>query len=143
MATARSANQRAVRIVISAAVIIGAFSMLFFTMAQKDAQLYKHVDEVMGSPAQYYGKNLQLHGNVDGAVKKRPDTLDYQFTIKHGSSTVLATYSGIVPDTFKTGSEVVLTGKLEPDGFHATDITAKCPSKYQPADGSRANSGGE
>jgi cytochrome c-type biogenesis protein CcmE len=139
MATAR---QRAVRIIISSVVIIGAFSMLFFAMAQKDAQFYKHVDEVMVSPAQWYGKSMQLHGFVDGMPRKRPDTLDYLFIVKQGDAKVTATYSGIVPDTFKAGSEVVLTGKLQPDGFHATDILAKCPSKYTPADGSRANSGG-
>ena len=29
-----------------------------------------------------------------------------------------ASYTGIVPDTFKDDSEVVLTGTLTPDGFH-------------------------
>jgi cytochrome c-type biogenesis protein CcmE len=37
-----------------------------------------------------------------------------------------------VPDTFKNDSEVVLEGTLGPDGFHATGMTAKCPSKYEP-----------
>lgn len=109
--------------------------MLFFSMAQKDAQFYKHVDEVMGNPGQWYGKNLQLHGFVDGQVLVNKDSLDYLFHIKRGNAVVSAQYTGIVPDTFKTGSEVVLTGRLEPDGFHATSIMAKCPSKYQPADG--------
>ena len=45
---------------------------------------------------------------------------------------VRASYTGIVPDTFKNDSEVVLTGTLGPDGFHATGMTAKCPSKYEP-----------
>jgi cytochrome c-type biogenesis protein CcmE len=26
----------------------------------------------------------------------------------------------------------VLTGTLAPEGFHATNMTAKCPSKYEP-----------
>ena len=138
-----TARQRAVRIILSSAVVIGAFSTLFFAMAQKDAQFYKHVDEVMVSPGQWYGKNMQLHGFVDGTPRKKPDTLDYQFTVKQGTAKVVATYSGIVPDTFKADSEVVLTGKLEPDGFHATDILAKCPSKYTPTNGSRATSGGD
>ena len=109
--------------------------MLFFAMAQKDAQFYKHVDEVMSSPSQWYGKSLQLHGFVDGTVMRRPDTLDYRFSVKKGTAVVPAIYTGIVPDTFKTGSEVVLnTGRLEPDGFHTESIMAKCSSKYQ-ADG--------
>jgi cytochrome c-type biogenesis protein CcmE len=48
---------------------------------------------------------------------------------------VLASYQGIVPDTFKGGSEVVLTGRLGPEGFHVDPkgVMAKCPSKYDPA----------
>ena len=44
-----------------------------------------------------------------------------------------ATYTGIVPDTFKDGAEVVLTGRLGPDGFQVepNGVTAKCPSKYE------------
>ena len=34
-----------------------------------------------------------------------------------------ATYTGITPDTFVNDSEVVLTGTLAPDGFHATNMT--------------------
>jgi cytochrome c-type biogenesis protein CcmE len=131
-----TSRQRAVRIVISVVVLTGAFSALFFAMAQKDAQFYKHVDEVMANPSQWYGRSLQLHGFVDGTVLRRPDTLDYRFSIKKGTAVVPAIYTGIVPDTFKTGSEVVLTGRLEPDGFHTESIMAKCPSKYQPTDGS-------
>jgi len=137
-------QQTAVRIVISAVIIVGAFSMLFFAMAQKDALFYKHVDEVMASPDQWYGKRLQLHGFVDGTVMQRPNTLDYQFSVKSGTAIVQASYTGIVPDTFKTGSEVVVTGQLEKDGFHATDIMAKCPSKYTPADpGAGSRAGGD
>jgi cytochrome c-type biogenesis protein CcmE len=36
-----------------------------------------------------------------------------------------------VPDTYKNDSEVVLEGTLGPEGFHATAMTAKCPSKYE------------
>jgi len=46
-----------------------------------------------------------------------------------------AFYTGIVPDTFKDDSEVVLTGMLTKDGFMANDLTAKCPSKYDEATG--------
>ena len=88
------------------------------------------------------GKSLQLHGFVDGQVFQKKNTLQYEFHIKKGDAEVFATYTGIVPDTFKTGSEVVLTGRLQSDGFHATDIMAKCPSKYQPADGTANTAGG-
>ncbi len=138
-------QQTAVRIIISAVIIVGAFSALFFAMAQKDALFYKHVDEVMVSPDQWYGKHIQLHGFVDGQPRVRPNTLEYLFSIKNGGSVVPAMYQGVVPDTFKAGSEVVLKGQLAKDGFHVEQdgIMAKCPSKYQPADGTAASRGGQ
>jgi cytochrome c-type biogenesis protein CcmE len=46
---------------------------------------------------------------------------------------VRALYTGVTPDTFKNDSEVVVKGRLGEDNtFHATEIIAKCPSKYEP-----------
>jgi cytochrome c-type biogenesis protein CcmE len=44
---------------------------------------------------------------------------------------VEASYTGVVPDTFKDEAEVVLHGQLTPTGFKSDNIIAKCPSKYE------------
>ena len=122
------------RAVISAAVLLIATTLVLYATVASGAQYYKKVDEVMVSPAQWYGKNMQLHGFVVAdSIEKRRESLDYRFKLRNGDHAVLANYTGIVPDTFKDGAEVVLTGRLGPDGFHATDMTAKCPSKYEAA----------
>jgi cytochrome c-type biogenesis protein CcmE len=130
-------SKRTSRVLISAAVLTTAFTLLFFmTVASGDAQYYKHVDEVMNSPAPWYGKAMQLHGFVvDGSVLKRTDSMDYKFSIKYGDYSVGASYTGLMPDTFKDGSEVVLRGRLAPDGFHVdpNGVVAKCPSRYTAA----------
>ena len=48
----------------------------------EDTQYYKHVDEVMASPAAWYGKRLQLHGSssTTRSCRKR-DSLDYRFEV--------------------------------------------------------------
>ena len=127
-------SKKTTRAVISAVVVLTALDAVLYTTVSQGAQYYKHVDEVMNSPEQWYGKSMQLHGFVvDKSIEKRPNTLDYRFKIRTGDYSVLANYTGIVPDTFKDGAEVVLTGRLGPDGFQATDMTAKCPSKYEAA----------
>ena len=129
-------STRAVRAALSSLVIVPAFAAVMYTTVAKDAVYYKHVDEVMNSPEQWYGKSMQLHGFVvEQSVLRRPDTMDYRFKIKTGESVVVADYTGIVPDTFKDGAEVVLTGKLGPAGFKVDPggVTAKCPSKYEAA----------
>jgi cytochrome c-type biogenesis protein CcmE len=35
------------------------------------------------------------------------------------------------PDLFKDGAEVVVEGELGPEAFHATNVLAKCPSKFE------------
>ena len=51
-----------------------------------------------------------------------------------------ATHTGIVPDTFKDGAEVVLKGTLSPSGFavDSDGVMAKCPSKYEQRKGERS-----
>jgi cytochrome c-type biogenesis protein CcmE len=70
---------------------------------------------------------------VDKSIHVRPNTLDYLFEVENKGAVVQARYTGVVPDTFKGGSEVVLKGRLEGDRF-AVDrdgVMAKCPSKYE------------
>jgi cytochrome c-type biogenesis protein CcmE len=131
-------SKKTIRVLISVVVLGGAFVTLLATSMRESAQYYKHVDEVMPVASEWYGKSLQLHGFVvDGSIMRRPNTLDYQFKLKNGDSVALASYTGVVPDTFKDGAEVVLKGRLGRDAFHVEEngITAKCPSKYQPVDG--------
>ncbi len=113
-----------------------AFAGLMYTTLSEGTEYYKHVDEVMANPAQWEGKRLQLHGFVvDHSVMRRPDTLDYRFQVQANGKTVPVRYTGVVPDTFKDGAEVVLKGRLGPDGFTVdpNGVMAKCPSKYDPA----------
>jgi cytochrome c-type biogenesis protein CcmE len=129
-------SKKTTRVLLSVVILGGVLIGLMYTTVSEGAQYYKHVDEVMVSPDQWYGKNMQLHGYVvDGSIMQRPNTLDYRFKLKSGESMVVADYTGVVPDTFKDGAEVVLTGKLGPEGFKVAPngVTAKCPSKYEAA----------
>ena len=123
--------KKAVRALVSGAIVIAALGLLFYTTARDGAQFYKHVEEVTSNQPAWYGKNMQLHGFAKD-IKVIPGSLDYQFQIQSQGQALQASYRGIVPDTFKEGAEVVLTGRLSPHGFTVAPggVTAKCPSKY-------------
>ena len=128
-------KQRAVKIALTTVVLVGAFSGLLYSTLQDGTEYYKHVEEVMGAPADWYGKKLQLHGFVvDKSILRKRDSLDYRFKVQSNGAVVDASYTGVVPDTFKGGSEVVLKGTLGPEGFTVAPngVMAKCPSKYEP-----------
>ena len=127
-------SKKATRIGLTSLVLALAFGGLLWTSLSEGTEYYKHVDEVMTDPSPWYGKKLQLHGHViDGSILRKRDTLDYKFKVENNGSIVEARYTGIVPDTFKDGSEVVIKGRLGPEGFvvEPNGVMAKCPSKYE------------
>src|SRR3954447_3514247 len=90
-------------------------------------------------PSQLAGHagEVSLGGKVVGPV-----TGDAYGTGKHfrlrdvkGAQTVAVVYRGTVPDLFRVGREVVVTGTLRNGVFVAKrdSLVTKCPSKYTPA----------
>ncbi len=127
-------SQKSVRLGITGLVLALAFGGLLYSTMSEGTEYYKHVDEVMGTPEAWHGKPLQLHGFAQ-AIGRKADSLEYRFEVEQNGSRVTAYYTGVVPDTFKNGAEVVLKGTLAPDGFHVKPdgVMAKCPSKYEAA----------
>ena len=135
---------RPLKIAVTAAVLVFAFGGLLYSTLSEGTEYYKHVDEVMADPAAWQGKRLQLHGFVvDDSILRKPNTLEYRFQVQSNGKVVPVRYTGVVPDTFKDGSEVVLKGRLGPEGFavEPNGVMAKCPSKYQAAETSPASKG--
>ena len=119
------------KIALTAVVLCSALGGLFWYSLQGDLSYYKRVDEVMSSPEQWKGKSLKLHGYVvKGTWGQKKDTLEYQFKVENKGKVVLASYTGVLPDTFKDEAEVVLKGRLTSSEHFAVDpngVMAKCP----------------
>ena len=127
-------SHKAAKLGVTGLVLALAFGGLLYTSLSESAEYYKHVEEVMVSPQPWYGKRLQIHGFVaPKSWVQKPGSLEYRFKVQSKGQVVQAYYTGILPDTFKEDSEVVLKGTLGPDGFHVNPdgVIAKCPSKYQ------------
>lgn len=126
-------KQKAVKVGLTSLVLALAFGGLFYSTLGEATEYYKHVDEVMVQPEEWYGKRLQLHGFAK-QVTRKPNSLEYRFQVESNGQVVTATYKGVVPDTFKDDAEVVLKGVLTPEGFEVAPngVMAKCPSKYEP-----------
>ena len=127
-------SHKAAKLGITGLVLALAFGGLLYTSLGESAEYYKHVEEVMVDPQPWYGKKLQMHGFVaPKSWVQKPGSLEYRFKVQSNGHVVQAYYTGILPDTFKEDSEVVLKGTLGPDGFHVVSdgVIAKCPSKYE------------
>ena len=127
---------KTIRILATAIVLVGALGGLMYSSLAEGTEYYKHVEEVMVDPSAWQGKKLQLHGFVvEKSIMRKPDTLEYAFQVQSQGQVVNARYTGIVPDTFKDGSEVVIKGRLDGERFlvEPDGVMAKCPSKYEAA----------
>lgn len=136
-------KNKAVKIGATSLVLALTFGALLYTTLAEGTEYYKHVDEVMTQPDQWYGKKLQLHGFVvPNSINKNPNNaLDIWFQVQSNGKIVSARYLGVVPDTFKADSEVVLKGILSEEGFkvHPNGVMAKCPSKYEAKPGTASS----
>jgi cytochrome c-type biogenesis protein CcmE len=126
-------SSKAIKIAVTCAVLTVALGGLLYTTLSEGTEYYIHVDEVMNDPKAWQGKRLQLHGFVND-LRQRPNSLDYRFQVANNGKVITASYSGVVPDNFKNGAEVVLKGQLHGEGFsvETNGVMAKCPSKYNP-----------
>ena len=137
-------KNKALKIGLTGLVLTLTFGFLMYTSMSEGAEYYKHVDEVMAQPEQWYDKKLQLHGFVvPDSINRNPKSLEYWFQVQSNGKIVSATYTGVVPDTFKSDSEVVLKGTLSAEGFKVqpNGVMAKCPSKYEAKPGGATPSG--
>ena len=127
---------KTVKMLVTTVVLTAAFGGLLWGTLAEGTEYYMHVDEVMAEPEAWYGKNLQVHGwVVEGSRYVKPDTLEYRFQVENNGFVIDAEYTGLVPDTFQDGAEVVISGQLVgPHGFAVAPngVMAKCPSKYEP-----------
>jgi len=132
-------KHKAIKVGLTSLVLALSFGGLLYSTMGEATEYYKHVDEVMTQPNEWYGKKLQLHGYVvPDSIMKRKNSLEYKFQVQSNGHVVHATYNGVVPDTFKDLAETVVTGRLTREGdklvMYAVDgdtgISAKCPSKY-------------
>ena len=127
-------KSRAIKIAATVGVFVLALSGLLYSTLTEGTEYYKHVDEIAGQPDTWHGKQMNLHGFVvEKSIMVKPDSLEYRFDVQNNGKVVRASYKGVVPDTFKDGSEVVLKGRLGPHGFDVdpNGVIAKCPSKYE------------
>lgn len=112
-------------------IIAGALVYLLLTTFRSSLQYYVTASELKDRTSFYQNKIIKVAGRASGIEKQEGEGI-YQFQVEEGGAWFAVFYKGMVPDTFREGSDVVVTGQLNPDGsFAATEILAKCASKYE------------
>jgi cytochrome c-type biogenesis protein CcmE len=118
---------------VAASVIVVGIAYLMFTGSTQATVYYFKLSELMAKPGSPTEDVRVAARVVPGTIRKDPSTMTVDFVMAEGGATLPVRYTGVVPDTFKDNSEVVLEGRMTPDRglFRAHTLMAKCPSKYE------------
>ncbi|MGA3318542.1 MAG: cytochrome c maturation protein CcmE [Candidatus Korobacteraceae bacterium] len=127
-------GRRYVRFGAVIVIIIVALGYLAYTGVQDSKSYYVTIKELNGMGNGAYSKRLRVAGNVQpGSIKRQGTHLEFLLVEQDRTLPVVYSGSEAPPDTFKDNAQALAEGKFGRDGvFHATNIQAKCASKYAP-----------
>ena len=138
----KSTNQ-GTRIGIAIFVILGTIIYLAISGVQANKSYYVTIQELQGMGNKAYTRHLRVAGNVaPGSIQRSGPNA--QFVLMEQGHPLKVNYQGSEPppDTFKDDAQALAVGTYGRDGvFHATQLQAKCASKYAPAKPGEAPAG--
>lgn len=131
-------RKRKIRLVVllSAAVLLAAALVYTSFSASTEAT---EPSQLLASAQP--GRSYDLTGKVvDGSIRRDGDEMSFRIRDRDGGASVPVRYAGVVPDPFREGREVIVTGRLENGTFLAErdSLVTKCPSKFKNAPGERS-----
>jgi cytochrome c-type biogenesis protein CcmE len=121
---------------VGAVLIVGSVGYLMASGIKETGQYFLTPSELSRKVAvdpTFYNVGMKVGAHVvRGTVTKDVARQTLRFQISDGSSSYPVTFHGLPPDTFNDSVEVVVEGRLHPDGvIYATNVLAKCGSRYE------------
>jgi cytochrome c-type biogenesis protein CcmE len=132
-----------IKIVVAVIVVIGTVSWLAYTGVRDTKSYYVTITELNALGNKAYSRNLRVAGNVAPGSIERAGA-GASFVLVEQGRKLRVNYQGSEPppDTFKDDAQALAVGTYGRDGvFHATQLQAKCASKYAPAKPGEAPAG--
>jgi Cytochrome c-type biogenesis protein CcmE len=126
------------KFLVGAAVIVAAVGFLIAEGVKETGVYFLTPTELAARTAAdptFYNVGLKMGAKVvPGSIRRDRASREIDFRVSDGRHEYPVRYNGLVPDTFTDANdiEVVVEGRLGHDGvFHATDVLAKCGSRYE------------
>ena len=130
-----TAKSPALKFIIAGVLIVATISWLAISGQRDTKSYYVTISELNAMGSKAYSRNLRVAGNVQpGSINRSGPNAE--FTLIEQGKTLRVDYTGSEPppDTFKDDAQALAIGTFGRDGtFHATQLQAKCASKYAPA----------
>ncbi|HEY8425345.1 MAG TPA: cytochrome c maturation protein CcmE [Limnochordales bacterium] len=117
-----------------AALVVGSAVLYLMAMGfTRTAPYYLTVSEIQVRAGSLQDKPLRVAGVLVGdSIQWDVQNFFLRFAITDGQETLTAEYRGVRPDNFEGGKQVIVEGRLRPDGvFVANQVMVQCPSRYE------------
>jgi cytochrome c-type biogenesis protein CcmE len=128
-------SKQHVKLSIGVVVIVTSVAYLIFSGATGSGgtMYFLTVPEVQKQGAALTGEPLRVAGKVtDDPIEWDMRRLSLVFMMGEAQSRLSVRYTGVKPDMFQPGVDVIVEGRLDHDGvFVASVLMTSCPSKYQ------------
>lgn len=119
--------------IIAGLAIAAAVAYLVIANTGASAEYYMTISQLRAC-ASCGAQTVRVAGIVaSNSVVRDDKTQVIHFTITDSGAAMPVVYSGVVPDIFRPGIQVVVEGHLVSGIFQAQNLLAKCPSKFQSA----------
>ncbi len=126
------------KFLLGAMLIVASVGLLIVEGVKETGVYFLTPSELAAKTAtdpSFFNVGLKMGAKVvPGSIRRDPALQTVDFVVSDGIKTYPVSYRGLVPDTFTDANdiEVVVEGRLQPDGvFHATEVLAKCGSRYE------------
>ena len=132
-----------IKIIAAAVLVLATVGWLAYTGVRDTKSYYCTIGELNAMGKKAYTRNLRVAGNVQPGSIQRSGT-NARFVLLEQGLKLQVNYQGAEPppDTFKDDAQALAVGTYGRDGvFHATQLQAKCASKYAPAKPGEAPAG--
>ena len=121
---------------LGAVLIVGSVGYLMASGVKQTGQYFltpSELSQKLAADPTFYDVGMRVGARVvPGTVSRDVPHQTLSFQVTDGSATYPVVYRGIAPDTFNDSVEVVVEGRIQRDGvIHATDVLAKCGSRYE------------
>ncbi|MFZ2897042.1 MAG: cytochrome c maturation protein CcmE [Saprospiraceae bacterium] len=114
-----------------AAIAMIAGGILFFSMSGKDLTTYSTFQDA-GQSAGKVKIAGQLAKDKEMVYDPQKDPNHFSFYVRDNNGEERkVVLNGAKPQDFELSEQIVITGRMKGDEFHATELLMKCPSKYK------------
>lgn len=123
-------RKRQIRLVVALSVAVLLAVALIYTSFTASTQAKEPSELLAASPGTSYDMTGKV---VPGSIRHRGAGIAFLVKDRDGRGRALpVTYTGTIPDPFRGGREIVLTGEMEGGTFvgEPETLVTKCPSKF-------------